>query len=109
MDTPENDGNLLYSLACRCETLFDASLAGVKEQGSPLASLIAEYQQGFAIWTAYLGVFARRSQSLDTRLQNHPDVQDIVARLLDLLRRSLQQRECFPPTSGLTVASQAKL
>ncbi|SPO02493.1 uncharacterized protein DNG_05166 [Cephalotrichum gorgonifer] len=91
METSEDDGDLFYNLACDCEALFDAHLAQLKELHSPLASLSADYQQRFAIWTAHLGVFARRSQSLDTRLRNHSDVQDLVARLLDILRRSLQQ------------------
>lgn len=93
MDTSKDGGDLLYNLACHCETLFDTHLAGAEEHRLPRVSLIAEYQQRFAIWAAYLGVFARKSQSLDARLQNHPDVQDLVARLLDLLRLSLQERE----------------
>jgi hypothetical protein len=53
--------------------------------------LFAEFQQRFSIWAAHLGVFAQKSQCLDTRLRNLPDLQDLVARLLDILRRSLQQ------------------
>ncbi len=90
----DNDrSDLLYNLACDCETLFDERLAELKskELGS-IAELVAEYQHGFSAWAANLGVFARKSQSLDTRLKNHPNVADIVARLLDILRRSLNQR-----------------
>ncbi|PTB45639.1 hypothetical protein M441DRAFT_54680 [Trichoderma asperellum CBS 433.97] len=54
-----------------------------------MVELCSEYQQRFAIWTAHLEVFARKSQCLDTRLRNLPDLQDLVARLLDILRRSL--------------------
>ncbi|KAI1358848.1 hypothetical protein F5Y08DRAFT_320925 [Xylaria arbuscula] len=49
-----------------------------------------------------MGVFARKSQSLDTRLQNYPDLQDLVARLLDILHHSLRQCmiETIPQDDG---------
>lgn len=97
MDITDEDSDVLYDLACECEALFDARLAELRNQQSPLAELLAEYQQRFAIWAAHLGVFARRSQSLDKRLENYPDIIDLAARLLDILRRSLAQREyCLP-------------
>lgn len=77
----------IYNLACECEELFKNRLS---QEHSPLvASLLAEYQQRFSIWTAYLGVFARPSQSLDRRLQTLHDIRDIVLRLLGLLKRAL--------------------
>ncbi|KAL6823336.1 hypothetical protein V8C40DRAFT_34735 [Trichoderma camerunense] len=84
--TPQSEDRI-YNLACECEELFKKHLS----QGhSPLvASLLAEYQQRFSLWTAYLGVFARPSQSLDRRLQILHDIRDIVLRLLGLLRRAL--------------------
>ncbi|KAK4102093.1 hypothetical protein N658DRAFT_351035 [Parathielavia hyrcaniae] len=87
----DDDSDMLYDLACECEALLDARLAELKNQQSPLAELLAEYQQRFAIWAAHLGVFARKSQSLDKRLENYPDMVDLAARLLDILRRSLAQ------------------
>ena len=101
-----NDDNddVLYDLANGCEALFDTQLAHLKAQKSTVADLVTEYQQRFAIWAAHLGVFARKSQSLDTRLRNHADIQDLVARLLNILRRSLQQRECnqLPESHGIS-------
>jgi hypothetical protein len=91
----DDGGDLLYNLACECETLFDTKAAALRARAPSLADLLAEYQQRFAIWAAHLGVFARKSQSLDTRLRNHADIQDLVARLLDILRRSLDQRESW--------------
>ncbi|KAL2194028.1 hypothetical protein P885DRAFT_43743 [Corynascus similis CBS 632.67] len=99
MDITDEDSDVLYDLACECEALFDARLAELRNQQSPLAELLAEYQQRFAIWAAHLGVFARRSQSLDKRLENYPDIIDLAARLLDILRRSLAQRD---PTESKT-------
>lgn len=83
------DGNLLYDLACECEELFDSTIPGPPED----SSVWSECQQRFAIWASHIGVFARESQSLDTRLRKAPDVQDLVARILDILRRSLTQCE----------------
>jgi hypothetical protein len=93
-DIADKDSDLLHDLACECEALFDARLAELRNPPSPLAGLLAEYQQRFAIWAAHLGVFARKSQSLDRRLANHPDIVDLAARLLDILRRSLTQPAC---------------
>ncbi|KAL7958816.1 hypothetical protein V8C34DRAFT_281798 [Trichoderma compactum] len=92
--------DILYNLACECEGLFDQLQEAFQKTKSEAATvgLCAEFQQRFAIWAAHLGVFARKSQCLDTRLRNHLDLQDLVARLLDILCRSLQQ--CTIDTAG---------
>ncbi|PKK52810.1 hypothetical protein CI102_1787 [Trichoderma harzianum] len=92
--------DLLYNLAYECEGLFYQLQEAFQNSQSEVATveLCAEFQQRFAVWAAHLGVFARKSQCLDTRLRNHPDLQDLVARLLDVLRRSLQQ--CVADTSS---------
>ena len=82
---------MLYDLAIECEALFDTRLVDLRTENSAMADLVEEYQTRFAIWAAHLGVFARKSQSLDARLQNHADIQDLVARLLDVLRCSLHR------------------
>ncbi|KAJ4854258.1 uncharacterized protein T069G_11237 [Trichoderma breve] len=64
------------------------------------ARLLAEYQQRFSIWTAYLGVFARPSQCLDRRLQTLHDIRDIVLRLLGLI---------VVEPSGITATDDAKI
>jgi hypothetical protein len=92
MDTMDDNDDVLYNLACSCEVLFE-QCATQSAQPTSVADLVAEYQQRFAIWAAHLGVFARKSQSLDRRLRNHVDIQDLVARLLDILQRSLGQCE----------------
>ncbi|EHK22151.1 uncharacterized protein TRIVIDRAFT_150197, partial [Trichoderma virens Gv29-8] len=87
------DEDILYNLAYECEGLFAQLQETFQTTQSehPTIELWAEFQQRFAIWAAHIGVFARKSQCLDTRLRNHPDLLDLVARLLDILRRSLQQ------------------
>ncbi|AEO71873.1 uncharacterized protein THITE_49644, partial [Thermothielavioides terrestris NRRL 8126] len=103
----EDDSDLLYNLACGCEALFETQVANLRAQTSPAADLVADFQQRFAIWASHLGVFARKSQSLDTRLRNHSDIQDLVARLLDILRRSLDQ--CDGASRGLSQANDDAL
>ncbi|KAH6607650.1 hypothetical protein Trco_003963 [Trichoderma cornu-damae] len=85
--------DLLYNLAYECEGLFDQLQEAfrITKSETTIAELCVEFQQRFAIWAAHLGVFARRSQCLDTRLRNLPDLQDLVARLLDVLRLTLRQ------------------
>lgn len=91
--TPGHDGEPIYRLACQCERLFDTLVAHLPAQQTPITRLCTEYQQRFALWAAHLGVFARKSQCLDRRLRNLPDLQDLVVRLLAILERSLTQRE----------------
>ncbi|KAJ5899927.1 hypothetical protein N7495_004671 [Penicillium taxi] len=94
--------DVLYRLACECEGLFDQlqeNLLKIKLEAT-IIDLFAEFQQRFSIWAAHLGVFSRKSQCLDTRLRNLPDLQDLVARLLDILRRSLQQYKNQADTRG---------
>ncbi|KLU82018.1 hypothetical protein MAPG_01097 [Magnaporthiopsis poae ATCC 64411] len=103
-DVDDEDSDVLYDLACECEALFDVRLAELRNQQSPLTELLAEHQQRFTIWAAHLGVFARKSQSLDKRLENYPDIVDLAARLLDILRRSLAQlsKHTEPKAEGLS-------
>lgn len=82
----------IHKLSCECEESLDAQVSSFAES-STTRSLLAEYQQRFAIWTANVGVFARQSQSLDRRLMKAPEVRDMVLRLLDILRGALQQGE----------------
>ncbi|KAK1256259.1 hypothetical protein MKX07_008518 [Trichoderma sp. CBMAI-0711] len=91
-DTFEGE-DLLYNMAYECETLFDHLQDTLRKTKSPdaIVRLCDEFQQRFAIWAAHLGVFARKSQCLDTRLHNLPDLQDLVARLLDVLRVTIRQ------------------
>ncbi|KAK7699053.1 hypothetical protein SLS64_011967 [Diaporthe eres] len=77
-------------MACQCEELFDElRSAAVGER--VFVDICAEYQSRFAIWAAHIGVFARKSQCLDTRLRGYPELQDLCARLLYILQQSLQQ------------------
>lgn len=84
IDVADEAGVTLYDLAYECEDLFDARLAELAELGG--------HRWRFAIWAEDLGVFARKSQSLDKKLENHPDLVDLVVRLLGVLRVNLAQR-----------------
>lgn len=82
--------DILYEMACKCEELFD-ELRSAALGERVLVDICAEYQSRFAIWAAHIGVFARKSQCLDTRLRGYPELQDLCTRLLDILQQSLQQ------------------
>lgn len=93
MSLDHSDEDTIYRLACECESHFDQIKATINKQGpgTTVGQLCTEFQERFAIWTAHLGAFARESQCLDRQLRNLPDLQDLVVRLLDILRCSLQQ------------------
>ena len=83
----------LNRLACECEGLFDEiqNILTPRKLEDGVVELCTDYQQHFAIWAAHLGVFAREGQCLDTRLRGNPDLEDLVVRLLSVLRHGLQQ------------------
>lgn len=83
------DEEPIYNLATECEELFEkgACLGSLAEAGA--VQLWEEHRERFTTWAAYLGVFAKRSLCLDRRLEHHPTLQDLVLRLLDILRGNL--------------------
>lgn len=93
MSLDHSDEDTIYRLACECEGRFDQikDIVDKQEPGTAVGQLCTEFQERFAVWTAHLGVFSRKSQCLDRQLRDLPDLQDLAVRLLDVLRRSLQQ------------------
>ena len=85
----EDEDDTIYNLAGECEKLFQQESLELESRGAEALRLFDEYQQRFTAWTAYLGVFAKRSICLDRRLRHHPDLQDLVVRLLDILKTNL--------------------
>ncbi|CAH0058706.1 unnamed protein product [Clonostachys solani] len=96
MELQTDPDDLLYDLASECEDLLDQKSKELSriDSKSAILGLCDEFQQRFAMWAEHLGVFARRSQCLDTRLRNHPDLRELTYRLLDILRRYLHQWKC---------------
>lgn len=48
--------------------------------------LMRNNSQQFALWSGYLGVFARQNISLDSRLELAPGIKQLVLDLLNLLK-----------------------
>ena len=89
----DNGGDdTIYELACECEGLFSQTYKQLKVRASDVVNLFNEYQHRFVAWAAYLGVFAEKNICLDRRLRRHPEVQDLIVRLLDVVSLNLQQR-----------------
>jgi hypothetical protein len=91
----------IYDVAADCEGLFAQVQAQLRASSSIAANLFEEYQHGFIAWTAYLGVFANKDVCLDRRLRRHPELQDLIVRLLDLVHANLQY-------SGLSIENSPK-
>ena len=78
----------IFLLASDCDDLFQ-EICRKEEVFPSLKRHLDEYSDRFDSWASYLGVFAGQAASLDYRLRRHPDFQDMIARLLDILRRNL--------------------
>ncbi|KAH7371574.1 hypothetical protein BKA66DRAFT_469547 [Pyrenochaeta sp. MPI-SDFR-AT-0127] len=77
-----------------CKQLFDECLArSVDSHVHPLPlqilHAINEYHHRFDGWCKFLGVFANEFTALDYRLRRHAALQDMIIRMLDLLRQNL--------------------
>lgn len=83
----------IFEVASECENLFLEQIARLKN-GADLNAIkvVGEYQQRFQAWAAFLGVFAVPEMCLDRRLRRHIEVQDLVLRLLDIIKRNLSYR-----------------
>lgn len=90
----EADEQPIRLMAEDCDEMFHDCLARSvvsKEHPLPLDVLymMGEYQQRFNGWCTFLGVFANEITNLDYRLRNHEALQDMVIRMLDMLRQNL--------------------
>jgi hypothetical protein len=86
----------IFELATECETLFSEHLSKLSNESDLNgAKVVGEYQQRFSAWAAFLGVFAVPDMCLDRRLRNHAEVQNLVLRLLDIMKRNLVHRACY--------------
>jgi hypothetical protein len=80
----------IIELATECEKLFFDQVSQLRKNGELHgAKVLGEYQQRFAAWASFLGVFAGPKVCLDRRLRRHPDLQELALRLLEILERNL--------------------
>ncbi|KFA53766.1 hypothetical protein S40293_01678 [Stachybotrys chartarum IBT 40293] len=84
------DEEPIFKLASECEELFSEQVERLEEENqSNGAKVLREYQQRFAAWASFLGVFAGPEVCLDRRLRCHFDIQEQILRILDILERNL--------------------
>lgn len=100
---PTEGDEPIYDLAEECENLFQQELSRLELSEEVAFRHFEECQQRFLAWTAYLGVFAERKLCLDRKLRHHPDLQDHILRILDILKISLVQMS----ESGRTLSRES--
>ncbi|KEY69191.1 hypothetical protein S7711_01650 [Stachybotrys chartarum IBT 7711] len=84
------DEEPIFKLASECEELFSEQVERLEEENqSNGAKVLREYQQRFAAWASFLGVFSGPEVCLDRRLRCHFDIQEQILRILDILERNL--------------------
>ncbi|KAG4444052.1 hypothetical protein IFR05_000512 [Cadophora sp. M221] len=85
---PTAEAHPVYDVARECDRLFKQCPQWLKGQ---LEDTISTSQRRFGSWAAYLGVFALKSASLDTRLRFEPEIRDLTMLLLDVLQTDLRR------------------
>ncbi|KLU83540.1 hypothetical protein MAPG_02597 [Magnaporthiopsis poae ATCC 64411] len=87
-----NSGRHIRLMADDCRSLFEEVPGHMGDLDGALGALkrfAEESSDRFEAWAAFLGVFGSEDTSLDHRLRRHEALQDMVMRLLSILRRSL--------------------
>ena len=98
-DTAAADPEGIYNLATKCNGLFSQfrwqvrAAGGVADGSGPPINpkVVEEHEQRFWAWATGLGVFAEPNLSLDTKLKDHPEVQELVMLLLDVIKTNLKE------------------
>ncbi|CAN9264370.1 unnamed protein product [Alternaria alternata] len=90
----EADEQPIRLMAEDCDEIFqDCLTRSVASHGRSLplevSHTIKEYHQRFHGWCTFLGVFGNKTTNLDYRLRSHEALQDMVIRMLDMLRQNL--------------------
>ncbi|KAF3220279.1 hypothetical protein TWF679_009658 [Orbilia oligospora] len=89
---PSGDpGEPIFTLAWDCDDLLQQCLREAAESSYVETEIIEDYERRFTAWQEYLGVFVEKRVSLDRRLYKQPEIQDVVIRLLLILKRNLDQ------------------
>ncbi|KAF3287639.1 hypothetical protein TWF970_007350 [Orbilia oligospora] len=81
----------IFTLAWDCDDLLQQCLREAAESSYVEIETIEDYERRFTAWQEYLGVFAEKRVNLDRRLYKQPEIQDVVIRLLLILKRNLDQ------------------
>lgn len=79
----------ISDVARECWDLFSRLLGCPGTEEATTKRLITEYQQRYASWLGYLGVFAQNNLSLDHRLRNTAEVRSLLVQQLHLAKRNL--------------------
>lgn len=86
---------MIRRLADDCITQFqkaEQSLVGNPDiPALSIALWVGEYYHRFDAWALFLCVFDADNACLDYRLRNVPAIQDMIIRLLEILRRNVFQ------------------
>jgi hypothetical protein len=90
----EANGQPICLMAEDCNELFNEYLKrSVASHGQPphlqFSHMIKEYHHRFDGWCTFLGVFTGGNAALDYRLRRHAALQDMIIRMLDMLRQNL--------------------
>ncbi|KAL3439908.1 hypothetical protein BJX65DRAFT_315300 [Aspergillus insuetus] len=80
----------IFELAVKCEVLYTNQITTLTDIGDEnAAKVLSDMYQRFSAWATFLGVFAEPHVCLDRRLRRHPEIQDQVLLLLDIMQGNL--------------------
>jgi hypothetical protein len=112
MSSPRIDGDIedaddtLYACATNCIKLFSKLVLLETEQAEDGESWAEDQCARFRLWAVNLGVLAVGRTSFDHRLQETPEILEVVNQLLKALEANLVYRKDLIVLSGFSDARQ---
>ncbi|KAK4172527.1 hypothetical protein QBC36DRAFT_73339 [Triangularia setosa] len=80
----------IFELAMDCEKRLTQDIGDLERGGDKVGTaLLIELSYQFQTWAAFAGVFAEPRITLDRRLRRHPELQNQMLQLLDIMQLNL--------------------
>lgn len=73
-------------LGTECQSLFSEEVIN----NISISTCIRRAEHRFLLWASFLGVYADEKQCLDIRLQNSPEMRNLILLMLRVLKRNLE-------------------
>jgi hypothetical protein len=90
MEKSSDERHEMFLLAKGCNNAFDKAIKEALGNQDDVARLsLHHFYEEFEFWAAYMGAFAPRSASLDSRLRMHASHRSLIRMSLLMLRENL--------------------
>ncbi|RKK31545.1 hypothetical protein BFJ66_g15795 [Fusarium oxysporum f. sp. cepae] len=76
----------IRTVTTECQSLFGEDVIN----NISISTHLRRAEHRFLLWASFLGVYANGQQCLDIRLQNSPEMRNLILLMLQVLKRNLE-------------------